>query len=173
MSTPRFAEPSDAPGVRRLLAAVWGRSSEAGLVERLAQRADTFELVVTDGADVVGHAAIAPVELLRRRDAPASKPALCLALLGVAPESRRRGIGGALVRAAIEEARRRGAGLLVVIGQPRFYGRLGFVDAVELGLRCRWRTPPGHYRLVELAPGEVAAAARARAVVRFLPEFSA
>lgn len=54
--------------------------------------------------------------------------------LGVLPEYQRRGHGSALVRASLDAVRARGEPVLVLEGDPKFYGRFGFVRADELGL---------------------------------------
>jgi putative acetyltransferase len=54
--------------------------------------------------------------------------------LGVLPEYQRRGHGAALVRASLEAVRARGEPVLVLEGDPKYYGRFGFVRADELGL---------------------------------------
>jgi putative acetyltransferase len=59
---------------------------------------------------------------------------LQLSPLGVLPEWQRQGHGSALVRAAVDGARRSGEPLLLVEGNPAYYGRFGFVRADELGL---------------------------------------
>jgi len=59
---------------------------------------------------------------------------LQLSPLGVLPERQGRGFGAALVRASLEGARRHGQPLLLVEGNPAYYGRFGFVRADELGL---------------------------------------
>jgi len=59
---------------------------------------------------------------------------LQLSPLGVLPEHQRRGHGAALVRAALDGARGLGQPLLLVEGNPKYYGRFGFVRADELGL---------------------------------------
>jgi putative acetyltransferase len=64
----------------------------------------------------------------------AGTPVLQLSPLGVAPEHQRQGFGSALVRVSLEAARARGEPLLVVEGDPAYYGRFGFVRADELGL---------------------------------------
>jgi putative acetyltransferase len=59
---------------------------------------------------------------------------LTLTPLAVHPEHQRRGIGAALVAAALEEADRRGEPLVVLEGSPRYYGRLGFTPASDHGI---------------------------------------
>jgi putative acetyltransferase len=59
---------------------------------------------------------------------------LQLSPLGVLPEQQGKGFGSALVRESIEGARRRGEAALLVEGNPKYYGRFGFVRADELGL---------------------------------------
>ncbi|HEX4325006.1 MAG TPA: N-acetyltransferase [Gaiellaceae bacterium] len=59
---------------------------------------------------------------------------LQLSPLGVLPEHQRRGHGSALVRASLAAVRARGESLLLVEGNPNYYGRFGFVRADELGL---------------------------------------
>ena len=54
--------------------------------------------------------------------------------LGVLPEYQRRGHGAALVRASLEAVRARGEPVLVLEGDPKYYGRFGFVRADEFGL---------------------------------------
>jgi putative acetyltransferase len=59
---------------------------------------------------------------------------LQLSPLGVLPERQRQGFGSALVRASFEGARLLGEPLVLVEGNPAYYGRFGFVRADELGL---------------------------------------
>jgi putative acetyltransferase len=63
---------------------------------------------------------------------------LQLSPLGVLPEYQWRGFGGELVRATLGGARSLGEPLVFVEGNPRYYGRFGFVRADELG----WLPPP-------------------------------
>lgn len=56
-------------------------------------------------------------------------PDRCALLLGpvaVADDCRNRGIGGALVRRAIDEARKLGHSAIVLVGDAPYYGRFGF-----------------------------------------------
>ena len=59
---------------------------------------------------------------------------LQLSPLGVLPAFQGQGHGSALVRRTIEAVRAMGEPALLVEGNPKYYGRFGFVRADELGL---------------------------------------
>lgn len=64
-------------------------------------------------------------------------PALGLGPIGVDPSAQRRGIGSALVRETLRLAAEHGERVVALLGDPAYYGRLGFVPSVDLGI-----TPP-------------------------------
>jgi len=53
-------------------------------------------------------------------------PALLLGPLAVDPAHEGKGIGGMLMRAAIEEAKNRGHGAILLVGDAAYYERFGF-----------------------------------------------
>jgi putative acetyltransferase len=120
----REAGPDDHAAIAALLEATFEGPLEAALVTALrADRDMILELVAADGA-VYGHVAFSRLAI---EDSPAR--AAALAPLAVAAERRRTGTGAALVRAGIEILRRRGADLVLVLGDPAYYGRFGFTAA--------------------------------------------
>ncbi|MGD8340627.1 MAG: N-acetyltransferase, partial [Gammaproteobacteria bacterium] len=66
--------------------------------------------------------------------------AALLGPLAVVPSRQRHGIGSALVRAGLESARESGVDLVCVLGDPRFYGRFGFV--AETAIEPSYPLPP-------------------------------
>jgi putative acetyltransferase len=55
--------------------------------------------------------------------------------VGVLPDYQRQGIGSELVREGLRRGESGGYGAVVVLGDPRFYSRFGFVRAANYGLR--------------------------------------
>ncbi|SCY38830.1 GNAT family N-acetyltransferase [Paracoccus tibetensis] len=109
----------DTAGIDALLSAAFGGGDEAALVRALRAAGDlTHSLVAHAGGVPVGHVALSPLA--------AKRPALALAPLAVHPALQGRGIGTALVRAALEAA---GDRPVVVLGEPAFYARFGFAPA--------------------------------------------
>lgn len=119
------------PGDREPIAALT-RSAFAGvehsshteqfIVDALRQAgALTVSLVAEADEGIVGHLALSPVQL-----SDGSAHWYGLGPISVAPEHQRRGIGSALVHAAIEALQQRQAAGCVVLGDPAYYGRFGF-----------------------------------------------
>jgi putative acetyltransferase len=100
----------------------------------LQERPDSFGFVAVSEGRVVGH-----VRLTRGWiDAePRLVEVLVLSPLSVDPELQRRGIGGALVAHAVARSEAMAAPAVFLEGSPRYYSRLGWRPASEIGV-----TPP-------------------------------
>lgn len=96
---------------------------------------------------VVGFVMLSGTDLVD--DEGTRRDVLTLTPLAVLPGYERRGIGSALVRTAVAEADRRREPLIVLEGNPHYYGRLGFRPAADLGI---------HIDLPDWAPPEAAQA---------------
>jgi putative acetyltransferase len=88
-----------------------------------------LELVADDAGAVVAHAQAAPGRLGGRAAAVAGVAPVC-----VAPDHQRRGTGTALMRTLIVTAEELRWPLLVILGEPAFYGRFGFEAAGAYGI---------------------------------------
>jgi putative acetyltransferase len=72
---------------------------------------------------------------------PVGFRAVGLAPVAVLPEFQRQGIGAALIRRGLEECSALGSGGVVVVGDPLYYARFGFLPASRFGLRCEYDVP--------------------------------
>lgn len=108
---------------------------EGGLVSKLAvdllseeTAPPVLSLVAEADGMVAGHVAFSPVWL----DATKELLGYILAPLAVHPDYQKRGIGRQLVGNGIERLLETGPGVLLVYGDPGYYGRFGFrPDAAE------------------------------------------
>jgi putative acetyltransferase len=111
-----------------------------------------LSLVFEEADEVVGHIMFSRALL----DAPRRIVAVqSLSPLAVAPHRQRRGIGGALIRAGLQQLDERGVPLVFLEGDPRYYSRAGFSPAVEHGFRKpSLRIPDGAFQVVRLSAYE-------------------
>lgn len=147
--------PGDADGVRAAVEAAFGDVETANLVDALqADEAGRLgaSIVAVRGGRVVGHVQLsrswldAPVRLVE---------VLVLGPLAVTPNEQGRGIGGALVRAAIQTSDDLGSPLLFLEGSPRYYPRHGFVAGGTLGfVRPSVRIPEAAFQVIRLSTWE-------------------
>jgi putative acetyltransferase len=134
---------ADHAAVGRLHRLAFGGDAEARLVDALRRSgAAAVSLVAECGGGVVGHV------LLSRLISPPD--ALALAPLAVLPDQQRRGVGSALVRAALERARAGGWAAVFVLGDPAFYGRFGFEAEAARGYASPYAGE--HFMAVRLGP---------------------
>jgi len=87
--------------------------------------------VAVHDALVVGHVMVSYVEL---HDGSEVRRITSLSPLAVDPDVHARGIGSTLVRAVLERVDDAREPLVVIEGDPRYYGRLGFEWAPEHGI---------------------------------------
>lgn len=145
--TLRPERPDDAAAIhevtrRAFLGAPHAAGTEAHIVDALREAgALTLSLVAEEDDRIVGHVAISPVSVDERDDLGW----FGLGPLSVAPERQRRGVGSALVRAALGQLRERGATGCVLLGDPAYYHRFGFVAAAPLLLPG---VPPEYFQAV-------------------------
>ncbi|MFF9640771.1 GNAT family N-acetyltransferase [Kitasatospora aureofaciens] len=150
--TTRVECPEDAPATRRVHMAAFPGPDEADLVDAL--RRDPawlpgLSLVAVDDAGlVVGHALLTR---LRVGDGGGTGDALALAPVAVAPEWQRQGVGELVVRAALSAAEEAGEKLVVVLGDPEYYRRFGFIPAGRHEVTSPFEVPDAYFQVLPLA----------------------
>jgi putative acetyltransferase len=130
----RGDDPRETVAIGNVVAAAFGSTAEAQLVERIRASpgyVPEASLVAEADGHIVGHVMLSRFAL---QDDDRTRPILGLSPLAVAPDWQRRGVGAALVEAVVSIAERAEEPLVVLEGSPAYYGRLGFEWSVPHGI---------------------------------------
>jgi putative acetyltransferase len=152
----------DRDAIHAVHAASFPSDAEARLVDALRDAGRlSLSLVASDQGDIVGHVAFSPVSL---RGASAG---VGLAPVAVLPAFRRRGIADGLIREGLAACRALGSRFVVVLGEPGYYRRFGFMPASGWGLEDEYGGGDA-FQALELEPGALPPAG---GLVRYAEEF--
>ena len=170
MITIRPERPVDHSAIYEVNRLAFGRENEARLVDAL-RLSDGFlpelSLVACSADVIIGHILFTRITI----DSPnRSAPALALAPMAVLPAHRRQGIGSMLVREGLEQCRRLGHGIVVVLGHAEYYPRFGFVPARPRRILAPFPAPDEVFMVLELTTGALQGVA---GTVHYPPEFDA
>jgi len=124
---------ADHDGVAALTTAAFEGAAEARITASLREEPGVVSLVAERGGELAGHVLLSPVHI--EGGFPAE--ALALGPLAVAPEAQRRGVGSALVQAALTAAWEAEVRVCFVLGDPAYYRGLHFIRAAPRW-RCQW-----------------------------------
>ena len=127
--------------MRAVVRAAFGQDDEADLVEALRRDRDAaIALVAERDGTIVGHVLFSPMR----------EPERCLGLapVSVTPGFQGQGIGSALIRAGIEQARRNGWRGIFVLGHADYYPRFGFSPEAARGFTSPFAGP--HFMFLPL-----------------------
>jgi putative acetyltransferase len=145
----------------------FGQPKEADLVDALRRRGGvTLSLVAVRDNEVVGHILFSPVTI---ESEGSSFEAVGLGPMVVLPVYQKRGIGSQLVRTGLEQCRRAGYEVVVVLGHAEYYPRFGFVPGKVHGIHCEFDGPDDVFMVVELHPGALDGRT---GLAKYRPEFS-
>lgn len=127
------------PAIYRLLESAFPSEAEAHLVQALRANPRVWDpgislIALGEDQQIVGY-------ILISRCWVGPWPSYALAPLSVHPDWQGRGVGTALVQAAISQAQQEAqAGnaptSLIVLGEPGYYSRFGFTPAAQAGIRA-------------------------------------
>jgi putative acetyltransferase len=168
MLTIRPETETDRQAVYKVNALAFGQEDESKLIDAL-RKTEHFipelSLVAEQDGRVIGHLLFTKVNI---KTQSGDVPAISLAPMAVQPEHQNEGVGSALVRRGLDECRRLGHSIVIVIGHPNYYPRFGFSVAEEKGIRAPWDVPREAFMVIELVPGALQGAT---GVVEYPPEF--
>jgi putative acetyltransferase len=132
-------EQPEAAAIRQVNEQAFGRPDEANLVDTLRRHGKAvLSLVGVERDRIVGHIFFSPVTIESDHHRIS---AVGLAPMAVVPKRQRRGIGSRLVRAGLDGCRNAGYTYVVVLGQPTYYPRFGFVPARQYGITSEYKVP--------------------------------
>jgi putative acetyltransferase len=149
----RSAMPADEPAAEEVVSAAFGESRDGRVVQMMralqAGGAARASLVAVVGEEVVAHVGLSRGWVDARRELV---EVAVLSPLSVRPDLQRRGVGSALLAAALETAEGHGAPAVFLEGSPNYYGRRGFSSASALGFeRPSTRIPDPGFQVALLS----------------------
>jgi predicted N-acetyltransferase YhbS len=150
MITLRHERTSDVQAREALLDEAFGETRHRKSSQRLRDGrlpANGLSLIASDGKRVVGTARLWHVMCA------SGQAVLLLGPVAVAADCRNRGIGAALVRRCLREARRRGHAAIILVGDLPYYGRFGFTAEKTGALRLPGPFERRRLLAAELEPG--------------------
>lgn len=152
--TIRAEHPADHAAIERLHERAFGPGRFARTAFRLRESGDhdlSLSFAAHVGTLLVGSVRLSPIWA-------GEQPALVLGPLTVDPAFMDRGIGGALVRHALEQARAREEALVLLVGDARYYARFGFKPVTPGQLELPGPVDPARFLACELRDGVIAQA---------------
>ena len=144
--------PADALVIERLHERTFGPGRYARTAFRIRERVGhlvDLSFTARIGTLLVGSVRLTPVRVGETK-------ALLLGPLTVEPPFRRRGIGLALMRRALAEAKRQGHRLVVLVGDEPYYAKAGFRRIPKRQARMPGPVDPDRLLVAELAEGAAA-----------------
>jgi len=162
--TIRYELPADFPAIHHVNQRAFPQEIEANLVDLIRDRGNSMlSLVAVNGDEVVGHILFSPVTLNPQN----GLRGLGIGPVAVLPEMQGKGFGSQLIEKGLNICRERGYDFIVLLGDPRYYSRFGFIPAREFGLTSEYGDGD-EFQARELKPGILNGT---RALVQYVPEF--
>jgi len=158
----------DIPAICEVVTAVFGRTSEAKLIEAIRNSSNfipELSIVAVEEGNVLGHILFSSIVIEAQGQ---TVPALALAPLAVIPLRQHQGIGSQLVQTGLSKCRDLGHSVVVVLGNPHYYRRFGFQTANKFGIRAPFLVPDEAFMVLEL---KLSALIDISGIVRYPPYF--
>ena len=121
--------------------------NEHNLIDRIRETDDyipELSLVAERDGHIVGYVMMSRVYV-------GNKVALALAPLAVLPELQGQSIGSQLIKEAHKLASALGYGYSIVLGDPKYYSRFGYVTAFSYGIKAPFDVPNEYYMVCKFS----------------------
>lgn len=138
--TIRPAHSADMPAIMALHTEAFEQADEARIVETLKEDGESLISLIAIAPDsqIIGHIQFFPIEVINC-DRPANFAGL--GPVSTHPDVQKRGVGSALIREGLAQARTAGIQKVFVLGHPSYYPRFGFEAAETAGFAAAWGGP--------------------------------
>jgi putative acetyltransferase len=149
----RHELPDDASAIFELHLQAFAQDGESRLVDALREDGNInpeLSLVAVHDNRIIGHILFCPIAIV---SGTVETAALALAPLGVHQDYQCMGIGAALIEEGLEEARRLGHRIVIVVGHPGYYPRFGFTAASDSQITAPFPCPDEAFMALPLKPG--------------------
>lgn len=131
MVTIRPVTEEDHVAVSILIVAAFRQANESNMVRSLRESGEiAMELIAETDKGIVGHVSLSNLSV--------PEGWLALAPVSVRPEDQGKGYGGELIRYALDLARQRKFSAVVVVGDPDYYHKFGFIFEGKAKLNSRY-----------------------------------
>jgi putative acetyltransferase len=161
----RTAQPGDNTAIQEVHTVAFGGPVEAKLVKLICERKKALlSLVALRDGTVVAHILFSQVTVAT---VPEGFKAVGLAPVAVLPQFQRQGIGSMLVRKGLEQCKHAGYDVVVLVGDPAYYSRFGFLRAADFGLQNEYGVLD-EFMVLQLRDGALGGV---KGMVKYLPEF--
>jgi predicted N-acetyltransferase YhbS len=130
------------------------REDESKLVERIRQSegfVPDMSIIAELDNEIIGHVLISKAKVV---DNDRHHNVMVLAPVAVKPEFQKQGVGTKLINEGLQRNKDRGIGVILLIGHPSYYPRLGFKPARAYGLELKlFNVPDEVFMVCELIEG--------------------
>ncbi|WP_442601823.1 GNAT family N-acetyltransferase [Paenibacillus sp. KN14-4R] len=113
------------------------REDESKLVERIRKSEEfvpELSLVAEKNNEIVGHIMLSKAIVEAQNEV---HTVIVLAPIAIKPDLQKQGIGSSLIEEGIRRCKALGYGLILLIGHPSYYPRVGFQPARKFGLELK------------------------------------
>ena len=122
----------DVTAIHEVEVAAFGQADEAELVDALRRNGKlVISLIAEEHGKIEGHIGFSEMETEPRLE---NYRILGLAPVAVMPSKQKQGIGSAMIRRGLIIAEDRGYTHVVLLGEPLYYSRFGFLPARAFGI---------------------------------------